>query len=226
MSSFIIRFKKGFTLIELLIVVAIIAILAAIAVPNFLEAQQRAKVSRSKADLRSVATGLEAYAVDNNIYPPTPFVDMGDSGVLRVVPNLLSTPIAYISTANFEDVFIGKTLGNFEGLDRNGNVVPYGPDPAFPLDPGGDPNAGKRYYYQAIIDRRRSDGAQAALLPLLNFTGAWEMASLGPNERRDRETIIGVPGITILLPYDPTNGTVSDGDIVRTQRESEGSINP
>ncbi len=59
----------GFTLIELLIVVAIIAILAAIAVPNFLEAQTRAKVSRVKADVRSIATALEAYRIDQNLYP-------------------------------------------------------------------------------------------------------------------------------------------------------------
>src|SRR5690349_11907880 len=61
---------KAFTLIELLIVVAIIAILAAIAVPNFLEAQTRSKVSRAKADMRTMVTGLESYAVDNNKYPP------------------------------------------------------------------------------------------------------------------------------------------------------------
>lgn len=61
--------KKAFTLIELLIVVAIIAILAAIAVPNFLEAQTRAKVSRVAADQRSYATALETYYIDNNTYP-------------------------------------------------------------------------------------------------------------------------------------------------------------
>src|SRR6056300_980877 len=63
------QLNRAFTLIELLIVVLIIAILAAIAVPNFLEFQTRAKVSRVKSDHRSLATAIEAYYVDNNQYP-------------------------------------------------------------------------------------------------------------------------------------------------------------
>lgn len=61
--------KKGFTLIELLIVVAIIGIIAAIAIPNLLNAIQRGKQKRTMADMRAVGTAVEAYAVDQNRYP-------------------------------------------------------------------------------------------------------------------------------------------------------------
>ena len=63
------RRGEGFTLIELLIVIAIILILIAIALPNFLEAQIRAKVTKVKAELRTAATALEAYQVDWRAYP-------------------------------------------------------------------------------------------------------------------------------------------------------------
>ena len=62
------RKQKGFTLIELLIVVAIIGILAAIAIPNLLTAMQRSKQKRTMADMRSIATAWEAYSTDNNAY--------------------------------------------------------------------------------------------------------------------------------------------------------------
>jgi type II secretion system protein G len=60
---------KGFTLIELLIVVAIIGIIAAIAIPNLLNAIDRGKQKRTMADMRSIGTAVESYAVDNNVYP-------------------------------------------------------------------------------------------------------------------------------------------------------------
>ena len=61
--------EKGFTLIELLIVVAIIGIIAAIAIPNLLNAIDRGKQKRSMSDMRSVGTAVESYAVDINFYP-------------------------------------------------------------------------------------------------------------------------------------------------------------
>src|SRR5712692_19253 len=61
--------RKGFTLIELLIVVAIIGIIVAIAIPNLLNAIQRAKQKRTMADLRAIGTAAETYAVDFNRYP-------------------------------------------------------------------------------------------------------------------------------------------------------------
>ena len=61
--------KKGFTLIELMIVVAIIGILAAIAIPNFLRFQARAKQSEAKQNLGAIYTAYVSYFSDYNIYP-------------------------------------------------------------------------------------------------------------------------------------------------------------
>ena len=63
------RRDRGFTLIELLIVVAIIGIIAAIAIPNLLNAINRGRQKRTMSDMRTIATAIEAYAVDNSFYP-------------------------------------------------------------------------------------------------------------------------------------------------------------
>ena len=106
--------KKGFTLIELLIVVAIIGILAAIAVPNFLNAQVRAKIAKAESEMRSLSTALEAYRVDNNIYPPW----VNENGNARNGPggegishryHALTTPISYLGAVP-QDPFISPTI--------------------------------------------------------------------------------------------------------------------
>jgi type II secretion system protein G len=206
--------SKGFTLIELLIVVAIIAILAAIAVPNFLEAQVRAKVSRVKSDMRSIATALEAYRTDGNRYPPTPWTT---PNVLTVVPTRLSTPIAYITTANMLDPFIDVNVREFQGLNSAGNIATYS---GYLDEPEGyDPIAGRRYYYQLLTDPRRTQ--QATFLGRAERWGAWEMASIGPNKLRD---FAPAPNpFSFMELYDPTNGTISAGDIIRTQAQSEAT---
>ena len=63
------RSKKGFTLIELLIVVAIIGILAAIAIPQFSAYRQKAYNSAATSDLKNAKTGMEAFMADNQSYP-------------------------------------------------------------------------------------------------------------------------------------------------------------
>ena len=63
--------QKGFTLIELMIVIAIIGVLAAIAIPQFSSYRKRSFNSAAEADLRNAATAQEAYYLDNSIYAQT-----------------------------------------------------------------------------------------------------------------------------------------------------------
>jgi general secretion pathway protein G len=78
------RNDRGFTLIELLIVVAIIAILAAILIPNFLRARAQSQISASKGNIKNIATALESYFVDKGNYPQD-LSDL-DPDYLRAVP--------------------------------------------------------------------------------------------------------------------------------------------
>lgn len=216
--------KKAFTLIELLIVVAIIAILAAIAVPNFLEAQTRAKVSRTKADMRTQATGMEAYVVDHNAYPPChsfaiPVANDGDPAQNTVLERL-STPVAYITAAAVRDPFkLSKRLSNAtaRGLrDENPINVP-------PSDVAGRMNS---YIYQSWDSENRASYSSG--IPPTNKARSWLLHSCGPDS-----TYYNLGGIlandrvdqlqyTVDLVYDATNGTISRGSIWRTGGQAGG----
>lgn len=205
------RINRGFTLIELLIVVAIIGILAAIAIPNFLQAQTRAKVSRFKADIRSAGLAMESYMVDHNTYPPADGIPVGVSGNAWIAPPVgpaegfitrrLSTPISYISSLPI-DIFPNTDCPCAE----------YG----VPSRPHYSNDQFNRKWYSDPAEQFFV-GRLHAGLPLqrepafdeFSRSVIWVIHSHGPDhDHDDFESEQGYP-----TEYDPTNGAVSDGDI-------------
>lgn len=198
--------KKGFTLIELLIVVAIIGILAAIAIPNFLNAQVRAKVARAQSDLHTLAVAAESYCVDNNCYPRNEHVAWNDppnrNGLMSPA---FTTPIAYIKVKELVDPFVPD--------DRNPDLYFYTYQ-----------NMG--WYFEGWGSQETStkqntdpDDFPAYSNPDVNiydYYGAWRACSYGPDsEYRDNDIQDNTWG---QAPYDPTNGTTSQGNIWRSQK--------
>jgi prepilin-type N-terminal cleavage/methylation domain-containing protein len=183
--------KRAFTLIELLIVIGIIAILALVALPNMLEAQVRAKVARGKADLRSISTTMEAYAVDHNRYPPN-----YDTGLYGFNPGneslsyaALTTPVAYITSIPI-DIFRPQELAN---TTRGGYFTYIGID-TMTAQPGNYPPGCSEYWTDRGIK--------------------WWAGSWGPDQDNN---VVG--HYLQELPkrvYDPTNGSVSPGDYGRS----------
>jgi len=211
--------RRAFTLIELLIVVAIIAILAAIAVPNFLEAQVRAKVSRAKSDMRSMATALESYKVDTNWYPMDQAYYWGRS-ILDQMPspplNLLTSPVAYITSIP-RDAF---------ALKSGGGVSDGGPDD-YGYKSDRDWRLWTLEYWEGagiLPDVFKNESGE----PDYDTTKRWVLTSFGPDRTVSGgewymygERVLNrcepwpeIPGSYCCL-YDPTNGTISYGDICR-----------
>ncbi|MBN2329174.1 MAG: prepilin-type N-terminal cleavage/methylation domain-containing protein [Candidatus Omnitrophica bacterium] len=180
---------SGFTLIELLIVVAIIGILAAIAVPNFLNAQVRAKVSRAHADMRSLATSIEAYRVSHNTYPPDgddlPNFNPTDfDTAARLRP--LTTPVSYITSLPHDPFHT--------------SYIEFPPETGIQLlFPGNPPHT----YIYTTYGSHTGDARQP---PNFGKPDNYGLSSLGPNQIFN--AFIGYPVI-----YDSSNGLTSDGDI-------------
>lgn len=196
------REKKGFTLIELLIVVAIIGILAAIAVPNFLNAQIRAKVARCKSDLKALGMAEEQYFLDNNRYT-YPF---------RLSP--LTSPVNYIATIPV-DVFAPpheEANANTEsGAEFTWYRYVYGfKDTSW----GGSTDLHKAhcadYYAYFSPFAQRSQAEQLAVSR--ECPTAYLIKSFGPNTGKTGLTG-STSGDDYTLRYEPSNGMVSYGDI-------------
>ena len=84
--------ERGFTLVELMIVVAIVALLAAIIIPNYVHARAQAAVAQTQANLKEIATALELYYGDNQAYPKAGTVDPSMFGG-TTNPYLTATPL-------------------------------------------------------------------------------------------------------------------------------------
>jgi len=235
---------RAFTLIELLIVVAIIAILAAIAVPNFLEAQVRAKVSRVKSDMRSVVTALESYRIDQNEYPqgtdnaalmaPEYAAYLGTLApgfyALRTNhPTLLAgrdyatltTPISYISSMPldpFAESILTYAYRNAQVTKDGWVMTSLGPDTDLRSEIGGKPGAGSANASNPLSTAadtnavaRIGDLNERAVVHQIEGTAPFAGANQLP------ETLFRA--YLADLSYDPTNGTTSEGDIIRVGPE-------
>jgi prepilin-type N-terminal cleavage/methylation domain-containing protein len=206
-------FSKGFTLIELLIVIAIILILIAIALPNFLEAQIRAKVASARGGLRSIQVGFESYYADYRQYlPPHRFSFLNRTSPPNVDGSdlrLLTTPIPYIKNDLPRDPFTNRDPYAGLAFNTESDFVAYGA--------WRGPDGSTKY---------ANDGPGPFGMVPVPFD-SWMGWSSGPDNQaqtggyRPEQIVIKNEqlGLRNYSPYysgvrySPTNGTTSLGDI-------------
>ena len=195
--------KRGFTLIELLIVIAIILILIAIALPNFLEAQIRAKVAKAAGEIRSLATAQESYNLDWNSYTydcndeTTTFPGLQDqvNGCIQ-----LTSPIAYIKTLPQDSFGIHESTGGSPVNDDG--IVPF--------------------YAMATGVLAKTLSKMGQIPPPFNpdtppFREIYVIYSAGPSKVEPGNPQGGFPHVPATTPwtvYAATNGTKSFGGII------------
>lgn len=176
----------GFTLIELLIVVAIIGILAAIAVPNFLNAQMRARIARVESDLKALSTALEMYRADQNSYPNDHDLDNyfgGENGLFRI-----TTPVSYMSSLP-PDPFVARKANYGDRLGSSNAYASNGRDD---------------YEMGSGADNQQPYRKQA-----------YSLMSYGPDHDDDNSSHDPFPFGTDHDRFDVTNGINSNGNMFR-----------
>jgi len=188
---------QGFTLIELLIVIAIILILIAIALPNFLEAQLRAKVTKANSEIRTLATALESYQIDWHGIYPYPADEVGvypspgaDPWFDQTIPTILSTPVAYLTDARIRDPF-----------NQVEDIVPHY-------------HYSTREFAVLQMDEPRWDQYVFSIVKSYRTSASYFLLSHGPNLDHDPPSDTENPDWPLGMQYSPTNGSKSVGDII------------
>ncbi len=186
MASLSRRLSTGFTLIELLIVIAIILILISIALPNFIEAQIRAKVTRNLGEFKSINAALEMYVGDYKYYPGNNKFTRGLKDELLSRYTELTTPVAYMKYIP---------------------VDPFGPEEwVYPIKHGS-------YIYTDGWWQSVAGGGSLLFMGRWSLSGKGPDTLDGNGEWASVKSI--AEDVRLSFIYSPTNGTVSAGDIVR-----------
>jgi type II secretory pathway pseudopilin PulG len=209
----------GFTVIELLIIIAIISIIVAIAVPNLMSANIRAKVSGVKADMGSIAIALEDYKVDYGEYPKDPRFSR-------------STPYALDVTAEPNWPFDGED-GTDPADDNDAIGLGYlvypkaGFEPTYLKRIAGDPfnndgeedwdgSSGAHNHHYLYYTGKWSDSGPVNCTSSTDSPQYWALVSYGPDKDQDITSYVNAKNAvndgTNL--YNPDNGITSSGDII------------
>ncbi|MGC9329573.1 MAG: type II secretion system protein [Candidatus Hinthialibacter sp.] len=209
------RNTKAFTLIELLIVVAIIGILAAIAVPNFLNARTRAMVSRGLADMKNLGTAIEQFRLDHNFL----LVDFWDDDTAQGIERMeilgippynngpdrtmiqilgpLTTPVSYMASLPSDPFNEPTSAKDTDAYIKyaNGTYIYGDNEPYYP---------GENHGITALLSANTQESKQRPL-----GKNEWALMGIGPDGLW-QNTLRG-------LPYNTSNGLISLGDILIRQ---------